>query len=194
MTDLNVVERQTIEQVMRKTRGNKSRAAKLRYVPCLLEELVRRGFAMTNDLHMLDDRIGNWMLATRTELGKRDDTGHLVMNRLPRTVVLVSGRAPHAQSLDALLVATSDHEVVVVESIAHSYSCIKRVVPDMVIISSEVDDFATCQLLSMLRADRWSSGIPVVICPTFREQPDLDDDLSELDQETATQTLAAPMN
>jgi DNA-binding NtrC family response regulator len=27
-TDLNVVERQTIEQVMRKTRGNKSKAAK----------------------------------------------------------------------------------------------------------------------------------------------------------------------
>jgi DNA-binding NtrC family response regulator len=28
VTDLNVVERQTIEQMMRKTRGNKSRAAK----------------------------------------------------------------------------------------------------------------------------------------------------------------------
>jgi PleD family two-component response regulator len=116
------------------------------------------------------------------------------MNRLLRTVVLVSGRAPQAESLDALLVATSDHEVVVVESIAHSYSCIKRVVPDMVIISSEVDDFATCQLLSMLRADRSSSAIPVVICPTFREQHDLDDDLAELDQETFTQPLAAPMN
>ena len=149
---------------------------------------------MTNDLDMLDDRIHNWMLATRTGLGERDDAGHLAMNRLLRTVVLVSGRAPQAKSLDALLVATSDHEVVVVESIAHSYSCIKRVVPDLVVISSEVDDFATCQLLSMLRADRRWSAIPVLICPTFREQHDLDDDLAELDQDTSTQLLAAPMN
>jgi hypothetical protein len=114
--------------------------------------------------------------------------------RLPRTVVLVSGRAPRARSLDALLVATSDHDVVVVESIAHSYSCIKRVVPDLVIIASEVDDAAACQLLSMLRADRCSSGIPVLVCPTLHEQDDLDDDLAELDQDTSTRSLAAPMN
>jgi PleD family two-component response regulator len=114
--------------------------------------------------------------------------------RLLRTAVLVSGRAPQAQSLDALLVATSAHDVVVVESIAHSYSCIKRVVPDLVIISSEVDDFAACQLLSMLSADRCSSGIPVLFCPTLHEQDDLDDDLAELDQDTSTQPLAAAMN
>jgi hypothetical protein len=149
---------------------------------------------MTNDLDLLDDRIHNWVLATHTGLGERDEAGHLAMNRLHRTVVLVSGPAPQAGSLDALLAATSDHEVVVVESIAHSYSCIKRVMPDMVIISSEVDDFATCQLLSMLRADRGSSAIPVLICPTFREQHDLDDGLAELDQDRSTQPLAAPMN
>ena len=149
---------------------------------------------MTNDLDMLDDRIHNWMLATQTGLGERDDAGHLAMNRLLRTVVLVSGRTPQTESLDALLVATSDHEVVVVESIARSYSCIKRVMPDMVIISSEVDDFATCQLLSMLRADRCSLAIPVLICPTFRQQHDFDDDLAELDQDRSTPPLAAPMN
>jgi hypothetical protein len=149
---------------------------------------------MTTDLDMLDDRIHNWMLATQTGLCDRDDAGHIALNRLFRTVVLVSGRTPQAESLDALLVATSDHEVVVVESIAHSYSCIKRVVPDMVIISSEVDDFATCQLLSMLRADRCSSAIPVLICPTLREQHDGDDDLAELDQDTSMPPFAAPMN
>jgi hypothetical protein len=174
-------------------------AAVVEVTPCgtflaCFEDLVRRGFAMTNDLDMLDDTIGNWILATQTGLGERDEAGHLAMNRPLRTVVLVSGRAPQAESLDALLVAASDHEVVVVESIAHSYSCIKRVVPDMVIISSDVDDFATCQLLSMLRADRRSSAIPVLICPTFRERHDLDDDLAELDQDTSTQPLAAPMN
>jgi hypothetical protein len=148
---------------------------------------------MTNEPDMLDVRVTNWMLATGARLGERDDAGPLATNRR-RTVVLVCGRAPQAQSLDALLVATSDYDVIVVESIAYSYSCIKRVMPNLVIISSEVDDVATCQLLSMLKADRRSSGIPVLTCPTFREQHDLDCDLAELNQDTPTQSLAAPMN
>jgi PleD family two-component response regulator len=116
------------------------------------------------------------------------------MNRPPRTVVLVSRHAPHAQELDALVLATSDYDVVFVESIAHSYSRIKQVVPDLVIISSEVDDVATCQLLSMLRADRRSSGIPVLTRPTFGDEDEPDYDLAEFDQETSTRSLAAHMN
>src|SRR5713226_6884491 len=149
---------------------------------------------MTNELDMLDVVLSNGMLATGTWLSERDEGGHLAVNRPLRTVVLVSGRAPQAQSLDALLVATSDYDVIVVESIAHSYSCIKRVVPDLVIISSEIDAVATCQLLSMLRADRRSSGIPVLTCPTFCEQDDPDDDFAEPDQDTSTRSLAVAMN
>ena len=115
------------------------------------------------------------------------------MKRPLRTAVLASGHAPLAESLDALLVATSDYDVIFVESIAHSYSRIKQVVPDMVIISSEIDDVATCQLLSMLSADRRSSGIPVLTCATFSEQGDLDDDCSELDRNRST-SPAVPMN
>jgi PleD family two-component response regulator len=115
------------------------------------------------------------------------------MKRPLRTAVLASGHAPQAQSLDALMVATSDYDVIFVESIAHSYSRIKEVLPDLVIISSEVDDVATCQLLSMLRVDRRSSGIPVLTCATFGEQSDLDDDSSE-PGDRSTQSLAVPMN
>ena len=104
------------------------------------------------------------------------------MKRPLRTVVLASGHAPHAQSVDALLLATSDYDVIFVESIAHSYSLIKQVEPDLVIISSEIDDVATCRLLSMLSVDRRSSGIPVLTCATYSEQPDLDVDFSELDR------------
>ncbi len=149
---------------------------------------------MTNELDMLDVVVSNGMLATGTWLSERDEGGHLAVNRPLRTVVLVSGRAPQAQSLDALLAATSDYDVIFVESIAHSYSCIKRVVPDLIIISSEVDDVATCQLLSMLMADRRASRIPVLTGQTFREQHDLDYDLAELDQDTSTQSVAIPMN
>jgi len=149
---------------------------------------------MLNEFDMLDVSVTDWILATGTRLCEREDTRPLATNRPLRTVVLVGGRAPQAQSVDALLVATSGYDVVFVESIAHSFSCIKRVGPDLVIISSEVDDVATCQLLSMLRLDRPSSGIPVLTYPTFREQHDPDSDFAELDQDTLTQFLAAPMN
>ena len=116
------------------------------------------------------------------------------MNRPLRAVVLVSRRPPDAQSVHALLVATTDYDVVFVESIAHSYSCIKRVVPDLIIISSEVDDVATCQLLSMMTADRRSSGVLVLTRQGLHEPYDLDDDVAELDRQTPTPPLAAPMN
>src|SRR5260221_10913947 len=101
------------------------------------------------------------------------------MNRSLRTVVLVSGNEPQSQSLDALAVATSNYDIIFVESFAHSYSRIKQVVPDLVIISPEIDDVATCQLLSMLGVDRLSSSIPVLTSATFLAQADPDRDLGE---------------
>ena len=116
------------------------------------------------------------------------------MSRSLRSLVVVSGQLQRVPNLDDLLVDTNDDDVIFVESIAHSYSRIKRVVPELVIISSEIDDVATCQLLSMLRVDRRSSGIPVLTCATFSEQRDLDDDFSELDRDRSPQSLAVTMN
>ena len=118
----------------------------------------------------------------------------LPVSHAPRAVVVVTRRVPTVQSLDALLLDTSDYDVIFVESIARSYSRIKQVAPDLVIISSEIDDVATCQLLSMLGVDRRSSGIPVLTCPTYRDQDDPDDDLAELDEDTSTQSLPVSMN
>ena len=146
---------------------------------------------MTNELDML--AVTNCVLATEARPGEREDAGPLETSAPLRSVVLVCGRAK-APSLDALLVATSDYDVIFVESIANSYSCIKRVVPDLVIISSEIDGAAACQLLSVLTTDRRSARIPVLTSPKFREQDDLDCDLPELNHATSTQSLAAPMN
>ena len=66
--------------------------------------------------------------------------------------------------------------------------------PDLIIVSSEGDDVGTCQLLSMLTADRRSSRIPVLTGPTLCAQHDLDDALDEPDQEASVLSLAAPMN
>jgi PleD family two-component response regulator len=149
---------------------------------------------MTDELDLLDVTVTNWMLAAGTGLGGGGDAGPLITNRPRRSALLVSGRAPRAHSLKALLAAARNYDVVFVESIAHCYSCIKRVAPDVIIVSSEGDDVVTCQLLSMLRADRRASRIPVLTCPTSCAQHDLDDGLDVPDQETSVLSLAASLN
>jgi DNA-binding NarL/FixJ family response regulator len=111
-----------------------------------------------------------------------------------RSVVVVSGHPHRAELLDALLVDTNDFDVVFVESIARGYSRIKQLTPDLVIVSSEIDDVAACQLLSMLQIDGDVSRIPVVTCATRHEESELDDDIVELDRDSPSRTLAIPMN
>jgi len=78
----------------------------------------------------------------------------------PRTVALV-GRYAHRHIEDTMLCA-SDCDVVLVESIAHAYSKIKRVRPDLVIVCLSGDDVDGCQVLSMLALDSDTSQIPVL--------------------------------
>ena len=57
-------------------------------------------------------------------------------------------------------------DIVYVESIAHAYSEIKRVTPDLVIVCLSSDDLDACRVLSMLRLDSETSRIPVLTCVT----------------------------
>jgi PleD family two-component response regulator len=45
-----------------------------------------------------------------------------------------------------------------------SYSQIKRVTPELVIVCLSFDDVEAFQLMSMLKLDRDTSTIPVVMC------------------------------
>jgi DNA-binding response OmpR family regulator len=112
----------------------------------------------------------------------------------PRTVVLVTGRAEPAASLDALSVDMRDYDVILVDSIAHGYSRIKQAAPDLIVVCSEIDDAEACQLLSMLKVDSRASRIPVLTCVTSRETNELEVDFAELGREASTQFLAMPMN
>lgn len=77
-----------------------------------------------------------------------------------RTVAVVS-RDPQQSVFDSVLRAV-DHEVVFVESIAHAYSHIKSVTPDLVIVCLASDDADGCQVLSMLALDAATASIPVI--------------------------------
>ena len=115
------------------------------------------------------------------------------MSRSLWSVVVASGHSQRADLLDALFDA-NDYDVVFVESIAHGYSRIKRVMPDLVIVMSELDDAAACQLLSMLKIDGDLSRIPVVTCATRHVESERADDIVGWDRYPPSRTLAIPMN
>ena len=65
------------------------------------------------------------------------------------------------QLLFETVLDTFDHDVVLLEPLAHAYSAIKRVQPDLVIVCLAGDDMDGCRLLSMLALDRETARIPL---------------------------------
>jgi len=74
------------------------------------------------------------------------------MSHPPRSIVALSRDPERAELLDALADA-GDYDVIFVESVAHGYSRIKQVMPDLIIVYVDIEDVAVCQLLSMLSID-----------------------------------------
>jgi DNA-binding response OmpR family regulator len=110
-----------------------------------------------------------------------------------RSLVAVSRDPERAELLDALADA-GDYDVIFVESVAHGYSRIKQVMPDLVIVSAEIDDVAVCQLLSMLSIDNDLFGIPVVTCARQRAESTFEDVVGELIGDSSLPARALAMN
>jgi hypothetical protein len=77
------------------------------------------------------------------------------------TTVAVVAPAGHADVLDAI-VGASEFDVVLIDSLEHAYSHIKRAAPQAVIMCVDVDDPRCFQVMSMLKLDSETSAIPVV--------------------------------
>jgi hypothetical protein len=115
--------------------------------------------------------------------------GRQIMSRPTRSVVAVSGDSERPELLDMLLFDANDCDVIFVESITRAYSRIKQVTPDLVVVLSEIDDVAACQLLSMLKVDASLPGMLVVMCAAGRTDSNCDDIAGELLGDTSS-----PMN
>jgi len=115
------------------------------------------------------------------------------MSHAPRSLVAVSQDPERAALLDALADA-GDYDVIFVESVAHGYSRIKQVMPDLVIVYAEIDDVAVCQLLSMLNLDDDLFGMPVVTCATRRAESTFEDLVRELVCDSSLPARAVAMN
>jgi CheY-like chemotaxis protein len=98
-------------------------------------------------------------------------------------VVVVSKQSQLNGLLETVLDA-GQYDVVFVESTEHAYSHIKRLTPHLIIVCLDIDDIDGFQVLSMLKLDDDTKGIPLVTCTissdeqvTPDESPDPPDDV-----------------
>jgi PleD family two-component response regulator len=80
---------------------------------------------------------------------------------IAQKVVIVNGNPQMLEVLEMALDA-GHYDVVFVESSEHAYSQVKRVQPNLVILCVRIEDAEGFQVLSMLKLDSETRGIPVL--------------------------------
>jgi PleD family two-component response regulator len=93
-------------------------------------------------------------------------------------VVIVNGSAEMLEMLETVLDA-GRYDVVFVESSEHAYSQIKRVQPDLVILCVRIEDAGGFQVLSMLKLDADTRGIPVLTYTSEQNDEESDAEYDE---------------
>jgi len=76
-------------------------------------------------------------------------------------VAIINGN-PEILALVENVLSAGHYDIVFVESVAHAYSHIKRVQPNLVILCVHFDNMDGLQVLSMLKLDEETRGIPVL--------------------------------
>jgi PleD family two-component response regulator len=76
-------------------------------------------------------------------------------------VAIINGN-PEILALVENVLSAGHYDIVFVESVAHAYSHIKRVQPNLVILCVHFDNMDALQVLSMLKLDEETRGIPVL--------------------------------
>ena len=99
-------------------------------------------------------------------------------------VLIVNGDSESLVFLEAIVEA-GHYDVVFVESVAHAYSQVKRVKPDLVILCVNIDDSDSLQVLSMLRLDEETRSIPVLTYATDDELVQQQEDEDEVSDDAA---------
>jgi CheY-like chemotaxis protein len=97
-------------------------------------------------------------------------------------VVVVNGNTEVLGMLETVLDA-GRYDMVFVESSDRAYSQIKRVVPQLVILCTRIDELAGFQLLTMLKLDPDTRQVPVLTYTTECEGQDFDAAISQLAEE-----------
>ena len=93
-------------------------------------------------------------------------------------VVIVNG-SPEILELIETALDAGRYDIVFVESNEHAYSQIKRVQPNLVILCVRIDDMDGFQVLSMLKLDDETRGIPVLTYTNEQEGSDAGGEIAE---------------
>ena len=104
-------------------------------------------------------------------------------NRIAATpvqkVVVVNGNTEVLGMLETVLDA-GRYDMVFVESSDRAYSQIKKVVPNLVILCTRIEELDGFQLLTMLKLDAETKDIPVLTYTTEYEGQDFDAAIAQL--------------
>jgi len=108
-------------------------------------------------------------------------------------VVVVSKESQLNGLLETVLDA-GQYDVVFVESTEHAYSHIKRLTPHLIIVCLDIDDLDGFQVLSMLKLDEDTKGIPVVTCTMQQDDDVTEDESLDLPDDVFCQPAAMQLN
>jgi len=121
-------------------------------------------------------------------------TSDVTRSTAAQKVVIVNGSSEILDLLETALDA-GHYDMVFVESSAHAYSQIKRVKPNLVILCVRIEDPEGFQVLSMLKLDDETRGIPVLTYNAEYESRETEEDMAEpSDSEIFTPKPAVRMN
>ena len=115
--------------------------------------------------------------------------------RTTQKVVVVNGSHDLLKRLEFLLDA-GHYDIVFAAHLDHAYSEIKKTRPDLVILCLALEDPIGFQVLSMLKLDADTAGIPLLTC-TIDDQfvrPDAEPEDDEPDSELPASPIALRLN
>ena len=104
---------------------------------------------------------------------------HAAAAATAQKVVIVNGTPEILNLLETVLDA-GHYDVVFVESSHHAYSQIKRVQPNLVILCVRIAAADGFQVLSMLKLDEETRGIPVLTYTTEYDGQESDEEVPEV--------------
>jgi CheY-like chemotaxis protein len=110
-----------------------------------------------------------------------------------QTIMIVNGSGAGLGLLETVLGA-GRYDVVFVESTEHAYSQVKLVQPNLVILCTRLDEMDGFQVLSMLKLDKDTRGIPVLTYTTEYEGRETDIDAMAMQDDDEVVAPAGRMN
>ena len=107
-------------------------------------------------------------------------------------VVVVNGNTEVLGMLETVL-DSGRYDMVFVESGTRAYSQIKKVLPNLVILCTRIEELEGLQLLTMLKLDEETRAIPVLTYTLESSGPDLDTDLPQYADDDAESLTMRPV-